>query len=940
MTSKPEKPSRARWLVLFSVLVLLASWIWANLPRLAVGQNGVLTFFLGSLFALLLVSRKKLEGEGFKLPGWGLACLGGAGFIFAVVGIIVPIHQLEWLGVLIVLYTALAWALPRRHGKDLVLALFLVYWIHPLPSQLFAPLQLGMQWMSVKLSEALLQFFNVRVWGDGFVLRTAARVFGVPEACSGMKTAVTVLFCGLGVGLLMRLRGWTLAGLLLLGMVQVLALNVIRISGVVWMGMDKPADWNDKVLHDTMGIFLLLAVALIHLDAALINQWLTRRRRRHKLRASNDEVGEDEDKRRRWPDFWRIMMGGWPVIVALLVVVATVGGIVWRQSPRHRAEMIRGVAEGLMATGDQENAQRAIQAGLVLEPGNDDLLVNLARIKINRGKQEEGLRIIRRKPMADRGLLERILEIQALLDLKRLDEAAAGVAALPKASYAMPGVALVLAQFNAILDRPDEVARHVVKAARGMGTQEGIRNLFPYMASRDLWDAIRQSDSSLRYALPVQGMIAVEAHLRVNDRKGAAEVLRRALKDYEREPMFFRQLIRMAHDEWPGSEWSDRFESLFLANLGVLKPTELTLAMEGAFYVGRPQLGWLAYRRLMTVAPDDPMLLIAPAEHGRKWFQFDHGQLGVASTGTELIDAKPFYQWASTLPPWKGLWDRIPLAEELGGVITKEGFQRRLKLCLEALEKMEAKGKLDFRLQMLWGRILGEFGRWDEAHDKLRQFEAAEPRRHRDFRLVHAELYKAHSDWESCFESLSEYVRVESHPPLTVWIDLANTAMSLDLGAYAMGCMEEARKDYPESEEWSLAMAAMWSFFGYNEEALHVVSGMRTQPHSSIRAKLLMETGRVVEGQKLIVSENLPDYTGPKRQSELLPPAEWTLEWRGGRIQEADYEHEKKAIKERNVPFLKRLNDLKLSWYEQKGQGRTSDYTAWEGAGRDSCEKA
>ena len=929
----------ANRLVVFSSLLLVAAWLWVNLPRLAAGQNGVLTFFLGTVFGLLILFRPKNEGEGFKLPGWGLALVGMAGLVFALVGIVIPVHQLEWLGVLCVIYAALAWALPRRYGKDLVIALVLIYWIHPLPSQLFGPLQMGMQWLSVKLSEGLLHIFNVRVWGDGFVLRTGARVFGVPEACSGMKTVVTVLFCGVGVGLLMRFRGWAMAGLLSLGVLQVLILNVIRISGIVWMGMDKPADWNDKVLHDTMGIFLLLAVALIHLDAALLRQWIARRKLRRALRDVNDEVGEDDEKIRRWPVFWRLLFAWWRVGFMVLLVAFSVLTVVFRLSPHHRVEMVRGVAEGLMTTADMDDALRAIQVGLAIEPGNDELLLDLVRIKLSQGKQEEGLRIIRRKPAANRTLQERILEAQALLELKRYDEVAVVVARFPQESLALPGVAMVLAQFNAVLDKPNQVAIHVIQAARGVGTQEGIRALFPYMASRDLWDSIREADSDLPYRYPLQGVISAEAHLRVNDIAGAADVLRRAMKDRELNPLFLNPVTRVAH-EWPESEWVGRFESIFMANLAMLRPADLTLAMEGAFSVGRPDLGWVAYRRLMVIAPDDPMLVIAPAEYGRKWFDFRHEMIGVAAPGKVMVDIKPFLQLASAVVPWRDLWARIPLADELGGIITREGYQRRLKLCLNALEKMETKGSLEFRLQLLWGRVLGELGRWEEAHAKLREFEARSPRRHRDFLIAHADLYKAHSEWEPCFAVLSEYVGAEAHPPLTVWIDLANTAMSLDLGAYAMGCMEEARRDYPESEEWSLAMAGMWSFFGFQEEALFVVNGMKNLPHPSVRAKLLMETGRVVEGQKLILSESLPDYNIPKRQTELLAPAEWALEWRGGRIQDADYERERAAIKDRSIPYLKSLNGLKSAWYAQKGRGATSDIHAWESIGKDDREKA
>jgi exosortase/archaeosortase family protein len=940
MTSEHPKTMSARHrAVFFSAVVLMASWAWANLPRLADGQNGVLTFFLGSLFATALIFRSKPEGEGLKLPGWALGGMGAVGMGFSLVGLIIPVHQFEWLGILMVLYAALAWALPRRYGKDLIFALCLVYWIHPLPSQLFGPLQMGIQWVSVKMSEGLLQIFNVRVWGDGFVLRTGARVFGVPEACSGMKTAITVMFCGVGVGLLMRLKFWPMTSLLVLGMIQVVALNVLRIAGIVWIGMDKPADWNEKILHDTMGVFLLLAVALIHLDAMLIRQWLQARERIRNLEEVNDLVGEDDEKILRWPTIWRIIFQWWKPVMLIVVTTVLVLAAGYRLRPHHRMEMIRGVMQGLIATGDFENAQRAAQAALAMEPDDDELMVDLARIKMGQGKPEEGLRIIRRKPSQARSLTERVLEARALLELKRIQEVAGVVAAFPVESRNLPGVAMVLAEFNAYLDKPAEVGPYAVKAARGVGTQEAIRNLFPYMASRDLWDSIRLSDFDLPYATPLQGVIAAEAWLRINNTSAAANVLRRAMKGRETHPIFLNSVIRVTR-EWAIPEWVGRFEALFLANMKQLRPVELTLAMDGAFAIGRPDLGWIAYRCLETLAPDDPMLLIAPAEYGRKWFLFQHDVIGIAGSSQDLVDIKPFLQFAGRTSPWKELWADIPLADELGGIITREGYQRRLKLCLDALEKMESRKKLDLRLQLLWGRVLGELGRWDEAHAKLREFEAKAPRQHRDFLLAHSELYKAQSNWEANFEILSEFVRVESHPPLVVWLDLANAAMALDLGAYAMGCMEEARRDYPESEEWSLAMSGMWSFFGFWEEALFVVNQMKNPAHGVIRAKLLMETGRVMEGQKLVLVENLGDIPVPKRQTELLPPAEGVLDWRGGRIQEADYERERKAIKPHQASFLKALNRVKVAWYDSKGTGKTSDPSVWDAVGRDAREKA
>jgi hypothetical protein len=82
-------------IVLCAVLILISAWVWTNLARLAAGQNGVLSFFLGTVFTLALIFRPKLSNEGFKLPGWGLVLTGITGTLLAIFGMIIPIHQIE-----------------------------------------------------------------------------------------------------------------------------------------------------------------------------------------------------------------------------------------------------------------------------------------------------------------------------------------------------------------------------------------------------------------------------------------------------------------------------------------------------------------------------------------------------------------------------------------------------------------------------------------------------------------------------------------------------------------------------------------------------------------------------------------------------------------------------------------------------------------------------
>ncbi len=927
--------------MLFSALVLLMVWCVINLPRLAAGQSGVIAFLLGTFFGTLLIFRTKTaRDEVFGFSGRGLGGVAVAGLACVVLGLVIPIHQLEWMGVLMVLYAALAWSLPRRFGRDLLIALFIIYWIHPLPGQIFGPLQLGMQWLSVRLSEALLHMFNVSVWGDGLVLRTGLREFGVPESCSGMKTAVAVLFCGLGIGLLMRFSWAVVSCLLALGLIQVLALNVIRISGIVWLGKDRPPEWNERVLHDTMGIFLLLAVALIHLDAVLIRQGFRAKRRKEILYAEGDEVGEPEEKRRRWPKFWRLVFTWWKPVLILLVLASVSVLVIQRLRPHPRAELLREVVEG-MIMHDPSNAERAVRVALRLDPGHEGLKADLALILLNRGRREEALAQLRKKPEAEFTLQERVLEARVLLELKRMDELAEVIKRFPSTSMALPGVAMVLAEFNAVMDRPAEVAKHVVKAARGLGTQERIRRLFPYMASRNLWDSIRQSDSEMAYSAPLQGVIAAESRLRANDMAGATSVLRRAMKDHELEAAFLGPLIRVVKGQQGTGEWTGRFEDVFKANLARLQPVELAMAMQGGFAIGRPDLGWLAYRRLLAVAPDDPILMIAPAEHGSEWFAFRHDALDMARLATETtVDIRAFLQVARNFSPWKELWTQVPLAGELGAVVTKEGYQKCLRRCLDSLKRVEQAGKLDERLQVLYAQVLGELGRWEEAHDKIREFERLAPLRHPEFLLAHAALYKAQGDVEMAFETLSTYIRIESHPSLSVWLDQANAAVALGLGPYAMGIAEEARRDFPESDELMTAMVGMWSYFGFPEEALFLINRLSIPVSPAVKARLFMDTGRVTEGQRIVAVVNLADLPAPKQQTQLLGPAEWALDWKGDLLEAADYAREAAALPEGKTPFLKGLNQLKSDWYAVRGGKETSSVEVWEKVGRDPREKA
>ena len=376
-------------------------------------------------------------------------------------------------------------------------------------------------------------------------------------------------------------------------------------------------------------------------------------------------------------------------------------------------------------------------------------------------------------------------------------------------------------------------------------------------------------------------------------------------------------------------------------HLAAFTATELSELIEGAFKAGRPDLGWIAYTRLRAAFPGDPELVIAPAQFGTSWFTFRQKHLGLVAQGPiGAVDSRVFLGAVGNLDPWRRLWPSIPAATELETRLGADARQSRLRECLAVLESLEKRRRLEPRMEPLYAQVLGELGRWDEAHAKLNQFEKATPANRRTYVLQHAALYRGQGLWESTYEALSEYMRLDAYPPLAVRIDLANAAVALDMGPYGMGLLEDSTRFFPQSDELLQVTAVMLGYFGMAEDALFKLNRMKTTPDAGIRLRFLMATGRITEADRLAGVEHLTAVQYPRRQTELLPPAEATLRWLGGTLAEADYERERRALPQRTAVFPARLRALKDAWYRERGGGATSDPAAWEGIGRDPGEKA
>ncbi|OVE74381.1 hypothetical protein BVX94_00525, partial [bacterium B17] len=342
------KVRRLKRIVTLCIVILFATWFSINFSFLTNSQNGGIRFALTTLFALLILLRPKseseeddpLEGHSPMPMSWAVTAVAGVFLVLA--GLVLRVHQVEWLGLLTLIYVSLRWIMPARASRDIFLSLFLLYWAHPMPSQVFAPLQFAMQKISVNVSEWFMHVVNVKVWADGMLLIAGRHSYEIPAACSGLRTATTVFLLSLGLGVLRRFNIIEIVLLVIAALVQAVMLNVIRITVMVTLMPKVGEGSGPQFLHDTAGYIVVAAVLLVFLETAI---W-------DRIKSARDIEKADLSSGiikglSGLPSFWNYFASRRILVVIAVIVAALTVICAYKSRSYHRAEMLKGVATDL-----------------------------------------------------------------------------------------------------------------------------------------------------------------------------------------------------------------------------------------------------------------------------------------------------------------------------------------------------------------------------------------------------------------------------------------------------------------------------------------------------------------------------------------------------------------------------------------------------------------
>jgi exosortase len=261
-----------------TVAVLSALFVWAYWPVIPdlVAQwwnedeysHGFLIPFISGW--LIWMKREQIARQPIAPAYTGLVAMSLAivMYVVGVVGADLFLQRLSILPMIMggVLFTA-GWAVFRVIAFPLGYLALMV----PLPGIIFNSIAFPLQLFAAQIATVILQAFSIPVFREGNVLHLAAASLDVEEACSGIRSLLSLTALGLLMTYIQEKGRLGKAAVLLLIVPVTIAANVFRVAATGFLAHHVSTEAALDTLHDFAGmVVFLLAAALLVIISRLL----------------------------------------------------------------------------------------------------------------------------------------------------------------------------------------------------------------------------------------------------------------------------------------------------------------------------------------------------------------------------------------------------------------------------------------------------------------------------------------------------------------------------------------------------------------------------------------------------------------------------------------------------------------------------------------------
>lgn len=139
-----------------------------------------------------------------------------------------------------------------RALRVLLFPLSLLLFTFPIPSALYGELTQPLQLLASRLSESALEMLGLSVLREGNVLHLTFMSLSVVEACSGLRSLVTLTFFCLVYAYFFETVNWVRAAVVILAVPSAILVNALRITSTGVLGKYNMA-WTEGLYHEIVG---------------------------------------------------------------------------------------------------------------------------------------------------------------------------------------------------------------------------------------------------------------------------------------------------------------------------------------------------------------------------------------------------------------------------------------------------------------------------------------------------------------------------------------------------------------------------------------------------------------------------------------------------------------------------------------------------------------
>lgn len=261
-------------LLLVSLFVIAYSPALVSLIRKwSASEDYAHAFFTIPLIMYMVWQKKEIlmAREGNNLAGLPLVI---GSILLYILSTQLQIPTLMFLATVFTMVSMLIYFFGFNALRELTMPILLLFLVIPIPNQLFSMMTAALQLKVSQLSEITIHMFSIPLFREGNVLHIPNKTFQVVEACSGIRSLISLTTLSLLFGYFTLTKWRSIAVLFLVSIPIAILINIVRVVSMVVAYHFLEIDLTEGIAHTIAGLGLfLLGLILLGITQRILESW-------------------------------------------------------------------------------------------------------------------------------------------------------------------------------------------------------------------------------------------------------------------------------------------------------------------------------------------------------------------------------------------------------------------------------------------------------------------------------------------------------------------------------------------------------------------------------------------------------------------------------------------------------------------------------------------